>query len=165
MWLVALGYAGALVAATGLLFMRHLQELRYPIDAQGGMWAGGDLFLYVFIAGLFMVPTIFLILVTAKFEGFYTGFSKFQLVLSLSAPVCLIVVYLGENHVGEGLLNLCLFRLLWVPFILVGMGISRLAARFDRAKKLVSYALLTESLTFVIAIALFVHSWLGPKPH
>ncbi len=165
MWLVALGYAAAFVIAAGLLFVRHLQELRYPIDAQGGMWAAGDFFLYIFIAGLFMIPTIFLILVTAKFEGFFTGYSKFLLVFSLSAPVCLLVVYLGENHVREGLLSLCLYRLLWVPFILVGMGISRLAARFDRAKKLVSYALLTESLTFVIAIALFVHSWLGPKPH
>jgi hypothetical protein len=86
-------------------------------------------------------------------------------VLSLSAPVCLGVVYLGENHAGESLFNFCLFRLLWVPFILAGMGVSRLAARFDRAKKFVSYALLTEGLTFVIAIALFIHSWLGPKTH
>ncbi len=64
------------------------------------MWAGGDLLLYIFIACLFMVPTAFLIWVTAKFEAFYTAYSKFLLGLSLSAPVCLSVFFLGENRVG-----------------------------------------------------------------
>jgi len=163
MGLVVFGYAAALVVAAALLFVRHLQELKYPAEASGGMWAFGDLLLYVFIACLFMVPTVFLILVTARFEAFYTAYSKFLLGLSLSAPVCLGVLYLGENQVGEALLNLCLYRLLWVPFILVGMGISRLAARFDRAKRFVSYALVTEGLTLAIAVALLIHAWGGPK--
>jgi hypothetical protein len=42
------------------------------------------------------------------------------------------------------------------PFILVGIGISRLVARFDRAKKLASYALLIEGLTLGIAVVLFI---------
>jgi|SRR5579863_327657 len=161
--LVVLGYAATLVVAAALLFMRHLQELKYPDEASGGMWAAGDLFLYIFIACLFMVPTIFLILVTARFEVFYTAYSKFLLGLSLTAPVCLGVVFLGENHVGQSLINLCLFRLIWLPFILVGMGISRLAARFDRAKRFASYALLTEGLTLAIAIALLIHAAGGSK--
>jgi hypothetical protein len=165
MGLVVLAYAAVLVVAATLLYMRHLQELKYPAEASGGMWAGGDLFLYIFIACLFMVPTAFLILVTARFEAFYTAYSKFLLGLSLSAPVCLGVLFLGENHVGQTLFDLCLYRLMWVPFILMGMGISRLAARFDRAKRFVSYALLTEGLTLVIAVALFIHAWSGPKNH
>ena len=75
MGLGALGYAAVLVIAVILLFGRHLQELNYPADASGGMWAVGDAFLYIFIACLFMVPTIFLIWVTAKFEAFYTAYS------------------------------------------------------------------------------------------
>ncbi len=121
------------------------------------MWAAGDLFLYIFIAGLFMVPTALLIWFTASFEAFYTLYSRFLLGLSLSAPVCLSVLYLGEKHVGETLINLCLYRLVWSPLILVGMGISRLVARFDRAKRFASCALLIEVLTLGIAVALLIH--------
>jgi hypothetical protein len=155
---VALGYTAVVVVAAALLYGRHLQELQYPAEASGGMWAGGDMFLWIFIACLFMVPTGFLILVTAKFEAFYAAYTKFLVGFSLSAPVCLGVLYLGEKHVGEGLINLCLYRLIWAPFILLGMGISRLAARFDRAKKFASYALLIEGLTFAAAIALLIHA-------
>lgn len=156
--LVALGYAAMLVIAAALLYGRHLQELKYPAEASGGMWAAGDAFLYVFIACLFMIPTMFLIWITSKFEAFYTGYSKFLLGLSLSAPVCLGVFIIGENHVAQGLGDLSLFRLLGSPFILVGIGISRLVARFDRAKRLVSYALLIEGLTIGIAVALLIHA-------
>ena len=159
---VAVGYVAVLVVAAALLYMRHVQELQYPAEASGGMWAAGDALLYVFIACLFMVPTVFLIWVTAKFEAFYTAYSKFLLGLSLSAPVCLSVFLLGENRVGERLINLSLYRLMWLPFILVGMGISRLVARFDRAKKFASYALLVEGLTLAIAVALLIHAWNGP---
>jgi len=156
------GYVAVLVVAAALLYMRHLQELQYPAEASGGMWAAGDALLYVFIACLFMVPTVFLIWVTAKFEAFYTAYSKFLLGLSLSAPVCLSVFLLGENRVGERLINLSLYRLMWLPFSLVGMGICRLVARFDRAKKFASYALLVEGLTLAIAVALLIHAWNGP---
>ena len=161
--LVGLGYAAVSAFAAALLFVRHLQELKYPAEASGGMWAAGDAFLYIFIACLFMVPTFFLIWITAKFEVFYTAYSKFLLGLSLSAPVCLSVFYLGENHVGQTLLNICLFRLLWLPFILLGIGMSRIVARFDRAKRFTSYAFLIEGLTLVVAVALVIHSWAGPK--
>jgi hypothetical protein len=161
--LVALGYGAVLVVAATLLYGRYLQELNYPAEASGGMWAFGDALLYIFIACLFMVPTVFLIWITAKFEAFYTAYSKFLLGLSLSAPVCLSVLFLGENHVGENVINLCLYRLMSLPFILVGMGVSRLVGRFDRAKRFVSYALLIEGLTLAIAVALVIHAWGGPN--
>jgi hypothetical protein len=161
--LVVLGYAAVLVVAAALLFVRHLQELENPVEASGGMWAAGDAFLYIFIACLFTVPTVFLIWITARFEAFYTAYSKFLLGLSLSAPVCLTVLYLGENHVGQSLISLCLYRLMWLPFILVAMGISRIVARFDRAKRFTSYALLIEGLTLAIGVALVIHAWGGHK--
>jgi hypothetical protein len=158
LWLVALGYAAVFAVGTILLYGRHLQELKYPAEASGGMWAAGDLMLWIFIACLFMIPTVFLIFVIARFEAFYAAYSRFLLGLSLSAPVCLSVFMLGENQVAQSLGFLCLYRLLGSPFILVGIGISRLAARFDRAKRLVSYALLLEGLTIVAALALFIHA-------
>jgi hypothetical protein len=161
--LVVCAYVAVSAFAAALLFVRHLQELRYPAEASGGMWAFGDAFLYFFIVCLFMVPTFFLIWITAKFEVFYTAYSKFLLGLSLSAPVCLSVFSLGANHVGQTLMSICLFRLLGLPFILLGMGISRIVARFDRAKRFTSYALLIEGLTLVVAVALIIHLWVGPK--
>jgi len=165
MKLVAVGYAVVSAVAAALLFGRHLQELRYPADASGGMWAFGDALLYIFIAGLFMVPTGFLIWATAQFEAYFTGYSIFLLGLSLSSPVCLIVLYAGEKHVGQALINLCFCRLMSSPFILVGMGISRLVARFDRTRRLVGYALLVEGLTLIIAVALVIHALGRPGNH
>ena len=158
-----MGYAGVLAVAAALIFVRHLQELKYPAEASGGMWAAGDAFLMIFIAGLFMVPTALLILLTARYEGFYIAYSKFLLGLSLTAPVCLGLVYLGENRVGQNIFNISFFRLIGLPLILVGMGISRLAARFDRAKRFASYALSIEGLTLVIAVALLIHAMVRPK--
>jgi hypothetical protein len=118
--------------------------------------------LLIFIAGLFMIPTVFLIWVIARFESVYAAYSQFLLGLSLSAPVCLSVFLLSESQVAQTLGSLCLFRLLGSPFILVGIGISRLVARFDRAKRLVSYALVIEGVTIVAALALLIHA-MGPS--
>jgi len=157
--LIASAYAAVFVLAAALLFARHLQELRYPAEASGGMWAVGDLFLGIFIGCLFMIPTAFLIWVTARFESFYTAYSKFLLALSLTSPAALGLLLLGENHVGQSLSGLSLYRLFGSPFILVGLGISRLVARFDRAKRFASYALLIEVLTLGIAVALLIYRW------
>ncbi len=127
------------------------------------MWAAGDAMLQIFIACLFMIPTAFLVWVIAKFESFYKAYSQLLLGLSLSAPVCLSVLTLGENYIAQSVSILCLYRLLWSPLILVGIGVSRLVARFDRAKRLVSYAFLIEGLTLAIAVALVIHAWGAPK--
>jgi hypothetical protein len=161
-WLVGLGYAAVFAVGAILLYGRHLQELKYPAEASGGMWAAGDAMLLIFIAGLFMIPTVFLIWVIARFESVYAAYSQFLLGLSLSAPVCLSVFLLGGSQVAQTLRSLCLFRLLGSPFILVGIGISRLVARFARAKRLVSYALLIEGVTIVAALALLIHA-MGPS--
>lgn len=156
--LVALAYAAVFAVAATLLYGRHLQELKYPAEASGGMWAFGDALLYMFIACLFMIPTAFLIWTIAKFKSVYEAYSRFLLGLSLSAPVCLSVLLLGENQGAQSLGFLCLYRLLGSPFIFAGIGISRLVARFDRAKRLVSYALLIEGLTIGTAVVLLIRA-------
>jgi hypothetical protein len=100
--------------------------------------------------------------IIAKFEALYTAYSRFLFGLSLSAPVCLSVVLFGDNYVAQSLSWLCFFRTLESPIVLVRMGISRSAARFDRAKRLASYALLIEGLTLrlpvtAFTIAVFIH--------
>ena len=153
MWLIGLGYAAVVVIAAGLLFGRYWLERHNP-DAAGGMYAFGDLILYIFVVCLFMIPTFFLVWVMAKFEGLYTAYSQLLVGISLSAPVCLSL-FLAKN-VAETLRSLCLVRLVCVPFLLVGIGASRLLARFDRARKLTLYALLIEGLTMGVGVALFI---------
>lgn len=155
--LVAAGYSAVFVIAAAWLFERHLAELQDPVAASGGMAAAGDTILYLFIGVLFLIPTAFLIRIIAKTEEVYTAFSKFLFGLSLSAPVCLAVVFLGDNnHVPQSLGWICGGRMLESPIVFMGMGISRFAARFDRAKRLISYALLVEGLTLGLPIAAFI---------
>ena len=153
--LVGAGYAAVLVFAAASLFLRHLIQLQDPVAASGGMAAAGDAMLHLFIGFLFLIPTAFLIRIIAKTEEVYTAFSKFLFGLSLSAPVCLTVVLLGDR-VPQSLGWICGFRMLESPIVLLGMGISRFAARFDRAKRLISYALLVEGLTLALPIAVFI---------
>jgi len=150
-----MGYAAVIVLAAAALFARHLWALQDPVTASGGMAAAGDSILHLFIGCLFLVPTVFLILILAKFEGLYTAYSRFLFGLSLSAPICLSVVLFGDNYVAESLSWICWFRVLESPIVLVGMVISRFAARFDRAKRLGSYALLVEGLTLALPVAFF----------
>ena len=151
-----MAYAAIVVVAAAALYLRHLVDLQDAAAASGGMAAFGDTILYLFIGCLFLVPTVFLIWTIAKFEALYTAYSRFLFGLSLSAPVCLSVLLFGGNYVAQSLSWLCLYRVLQSPIVLVGMGISRFAARFDRAKRLASYALLVEGLTVALAVAAFI---------
>jgi hypothetical protein len=158
LWFIGFAYVAVISVAAALLCARYLQELSHPADvsAYGGMYAFGDLLLGIFIACLLMIPTIFLVRVIAGFEALSTAYSQLLVGLSLSAPVCLSLLYFGLHHVAEGLTSLCLYRLLASPFLLVGIGVSRWVARFDRAKRLATYALLIEGLTLGIAVALLI---------
>lgn len=160
--LVAVGYAAVLMYAAAALYGRRLMALQDPAAASGGMAAASDAMLLLFIGCLFLIPTTFLIRIMARFEVRYTAYSRLLFGLSLSAPVCMCVVLFGENYVAESLVWFCGIRILESPIVLVGMGISRFTARFDRAKRLASYALLVEGLTLALpvaafAAALFIH--------
>ncbi|HXC00377.1 MAG TPA: hypothetical protein VNU74_08250 [Terriglobales bacterium] len=159
-WLIASGYAAFLAVAAILILARYLLEHfhRADVAAAGGMYAFGDLILAIFIVCLFMIPTVFLVWVMAKHESVYTTYSQLLVGVSLSAPVCLNLFYFGRNHMAESLITVCLFRLVASPFILLGIGVSRFVARFGRAKKLTSYALLIEGVSLGIAIALLVRA-------
>jgi hypothetical protein len=159
MTLVAAGYAAVLAAAAVLVCIRYMQYVSHPQDvaAAGGMYAGGDLFLEMFIACIFLVPTLLLALVIRKSENLYIGYSKILLGLSLTAPICLGVLSIPAVNQGTMILGeLLMARLFASPFVMVGLGFSRLLARFDRAKRLTSYALMIEILTLVFMAALFL---------
>ncbi|HEY4903078.1 MAG TPA: hypothetical protein VIH89_06360 [Candidatus Sulfotelmatobacter sp.] len=79
--------------------------------------------------------------------------------LSLTAPISLGVLSIPAVSQGTGVLGwVCMDRLFGSPIVLVGLGFSRLLARFGRAKRLTFYALLIEVLTLVLMVGLFFFS-------
>jgi hypothetical protein len=161
LFLVAASYAAVLAIATLMVFGRYILYVRHPQDvaAAGGMYAAGDWMLEIFIACMLMVPTFLLALVIHNSENLYTRYSKIMLALSLTAPLCLGVLSIPAVAQGTMLLGwICLGRLLASPIVIVGLGFSRLLARFDRAKRLTLYALLIEVLSLVFMAALFLFS-------
>src|SRR5262245_811652 len=162
--LVGLGYAAVLAFAANELHERYVYEMehRAEVIAESGMFAGGDMIEDIFIAFLFMIPTLFLVRIGAKFEAPYTTYSKTLFIVALSAPFCLVLLF-ANKYLPGNFTTLCFERLLWSPFILALIGMSRRMARFDRAKRLISYALLSEGATLCVCIALIVYSIFNPE--
>lgn len=162
LWLVAMAYAGVLAVAVVLIVARYVQYVTHPADvaAYGGMYAGGDLMLEVFILAMLLLVTFFLVLVIYKSEPAYTIYAKVLVGLSLTAPLSVGLISIpavnqGMNVLGEA----CMFRLFASPLVALGIGASRLFARFALPKKLTVYALLIEGFTLVgMGVLLFSHS-------
>lgn len=161
---VGAGYVAVLAASTFLVVWRYLQYRWHADEANqyGGMWAGGDMMLAAFIFCLFLVPTFFLVLVARESEPLNTTYAKVLLWLSVTAPVSIGVIAIPAVGQSNSLIGwACFWRVLGSPFILVGMAGSRLLARFPRAKRLCSYALLIEAGTIAATIVfLGAASWL-----
>jgi hypothetical protein len=157
--LVATGYAGVVALAAVLIVVRYFQYVNHPADvaAYGGMYAGGDLMLEVFIGGMLLVMTFFLVLVTYKSEPDYTIYSKVLLGLSLTAPLSVGLISIPAVNQGMNVLGeVCMFRLFASPMVIAGMGMSRIFARFPRPKRLTVYALLIEAVTLILLLAAMI---------
>ena len=152
--LVAASYAVVFVASALLVFQRYLVYVHSPQDvaAAGGMYAGGDLLLELIIAVLFLGPTAALVFVIRKSESAYTTYAKVLLGLSLTAPISLVVLVIPDMNQwywGDAIT----FRMFAIPIFLAVLICSRWLARFSRARRLISYAMLIEGLTLFVAIA------------
>ena len=154
--IVAACYGVVAVISALLIYARYLLYLRNPQDvaAAGGMYAGGDLLLEIFICLLFLVPTAALVFVIRKSEPYYTAYAKVLLILSLTAPGSvglLVIPVLNQWYWGD----LCIFRLFAIPIVAAVLIFSRWLTRFARARRLISYALLIEGMTLVVIVASF----------
>ncbi|HJT71627.1 MAG TPA: hypothetical protein VJ731_15620 [Terriglobales bacterium] len=163
---VLAGYAAVLMLSAALVFWRHLQYVMHAndVDASGGMWAFGDLMLGLFIAGLFLVPTLLLAFFVRKSETAYTRYSQALLGIAFTAPIsigAMAVPAIGQS--GSGVLGmlgwLSLGRVSASPVVVAGLVCSLLLARFKRAKRLIVYAVLIEVGTLVLMVASVAFPW------
>ena len=163
---VAAGYVAVFLVAVALACMRYLQYAshRADADASGGMWAFGDWMLELFIAGLFLVPTLLLAFFIRKSEAAYTRYSQILFGIALTAPICIGAFFIpAVSQSGSGLLGwlgwFCMGRVSASPIFLVGLVCSRILARFKRAKRLIIYGLLVELSTYVLLLAALLLPW------
>jgi hypothetical protein len=155
MALAIAGYAAVFAAAATIILGRYLVELRNPNDFNGGMAAGGDLILDLFIGGLVLVPTFFFALVTREREAIFITFSKILFAFSLTAPISLGLMFIPAISQKNTILGtLSLYRLFGAPMIMTWPASARLLARFKPAKRLLSSALLIEFTTLVLFVVI-----------
>jgi hypothetical protein len=157
-YLIAFGYASILTFWALITFQRHLVELQDPAaaSASSGMWAAGDAMLGLATGFLLMVPTFFLLRILARHESAYNTYSKAALAITLTAPLALGLLASGTLPHAGFLENNTLLRLLYSPFVIIILAMSRMLARFETAKRLLMYALSAESLTLLLTIAMFL---------
>ena len=67
---------------------------------------------------------------------------------SIFNPYAVIVMALFIIVLGY----VCLYRVFASPLVLLGLGMSRLFARFPKPKRMTNYALLIEALTLVFMV-------------
>ena len=148
--------AYAAVAAVSAALIREIPGVRETprrCAAYSGMWAGGDLLLEVFIAGMLLVVSFFLMIAIFKYETAYTTYSKILVALSLTAPASVGLMAIPAVGQSNSVLGyVCLYRVLASPLVLLGLGMSRLFARFPKPKRMTNYALLIEALTLVLMV-------------
>ena len=158
LYCIAFVYASILTFWALITFQRQLVELQDPAaaNASSGMWAFGDALVSVGTGFLLLVPTFFLLRVMARHESAYSTYSKVALVITLTAPLALTLLASGRLPHAGFLENNTLLRLLYSPFVIIILAMSRLLARFDTPKRLLMYALSVESLTLLLTIAMFL---------
>ena len=155
---IAAGYAAVCLVATILLYNQHVQHVRelheeissgIPQFHPQNNWLLG-----ILIGGMFLLPTFPLVWVIRESETAYTTYARVLLVLSITEPACVLLIILMVISAlpSDFIVNLCLYRFLASPAVIVGLLVSRFVARFSRAKRLILYALCIEAAVFVAGV-------------
>ena len=157
---VIAGYVAVILVAAVLVHFQHMQHVsdfnaqmsgRVPEFHPFSDWMAA-----LGIGGLFLIPTFLLVLMIRESEAAFTNYSKILLAFSVTGPICALVAF-PAGMLADFLLKLCFFRLYAMPAVIVGMVASWLFARFNRAKRLILYALLVEVGTFILGLTFFVY--------
>jgi len=158
---IVAGYAGVVLVAAALIVRRYLAEQLDPITFSGGMAAGGDWFLELFLVGLLLIPTSLLALLIRDSEAASTKFAKVLLGVGLSAPLCVGLMAIpaigqGKNFFASMLGWVCLYRVFAFPMTFFGLIGLCVLAKFKRPRRLILCSLLVEITTFILMFALTV---------
>jgi hypothetical protein len=159
-WRVKMGfvvacYAGVLAVSAVMIVGRYLAEQRDPATFSGGMAAGGDWMLELFLVALFLVPTFFLVLLIRNSEAAYTRFAEVLLGFGLTAPAAIglmAIPYVGQSNSVVG--SFCVYRIFAFPMTAVGLAGCCVLAKFKRPRRLILCSILIEISSIVLLFTL-----------
>jgi hypothetical protein len=155
MGFIAASYAAVLAVAATMITRRYLAEQRNPADFSGGMAAGADWFLELFLVALLLIPTFFLVLMIRNSETSYTKFAQVLFGFGLTAPASVALMFVpGVGRSNNLLGSSCLYRIFAFPMSGIGLAGCCLLAKFKRPRRLILYSLLIEIATFVVLMGL-----------
>lgn len=157
--LVLCGYAAVAIWGAAMYFGRYLAALRDPQYSSGGMWAFGELILDVFVFGLLLIPTFFLLRYFAQNERAFARYSKIALMASLTAPSCALALAIWQgiwHNMPSWIQDPLATRLFWSFAVLLVLAMSRVVGRRQASKRLLNYALAIEGVTLVTVLAIFL---------
>lgn len=166
--LIAAGYAAAAVITAFLVWVRYLFINPADVNASSGMYAGGDLVMFVLICGtLSLGPTFFLL----RFlnEQYPRTLAAFLLAFSATGPISLGLLQLLtsgaprfpgalDKFLGLAMLFLIFPRVVAIPVVWLGLGIALLLAREKLTRALLVCALALETLPLALIILHFVRT-------
>jgi len=152
---IAAGYAAVALLASILIYNQHVQRVRELHEEMASRMPqfhpNNEWLVALLIGGLFLLPTFLLISVIRESETAYTLYSRALLALSVTAPLC-ILIFIGGLSLGTGFLGVCFYRFFASPSITLGLIVSRVFARFERAKRLILCALGIEMVTWIASL-------------
>ena len=152
---IAACYAGVLALAGLLIMRRYLAEQQDPATFSGGMAAGGDWMLELFLVALLLIPTFFLALMLRNSETSYTKFAQVLLGFGLTAPVSLgLMAIPAVGQTNSWLGAVCLYRIFGFPMTTFGLAGCCVLAKFRRPRRLILYSLLIEIVTMILMFTL-----------
>jgi len=153
---IGCGYLVVLTYGVALQYMRYLAAMRDPVSSSGGMWAFGDEMLAWWIFLLAMGPTFLLLLVIRQHEAVYVRLAKVLFWFSVTGPVALAVSVVGNLLHHGNLVDPLVWRVWRGPFVLIVIGMSRILAKADAAKRLLTRAALIEFGALAICVAMLM---------
>lgn len=154
--LIGCGYLVVLAYGAVLQYTRYLAALQDPAYSSGGMWAFGDEMLAWWIFLLAMGPTFLLLLVIRQDETAYVRLAKVLFWFSLTGPICLAVAVLGNLLHHGNLVDPLVWRSWRAPFVLMVIAMSRILAKPNAAKRLLTRAALIEGGALAICVAMLM---------
>ena len=101
-------------------------------------------------------PDIFPGPLLRQYEHSSSFYSRVLFWISLTAPLSLGALVLGQLAYQQNLVDPLVWRVWRAPFVLIVITMSRIFARFDPAKRLLTRALLIEGGSLVIFFALLM---------
>jgi hypothetical protein len=158
------GYATASFVASAAVYVRLLHTQDAQAQASAGMYAFGDLLLFVFVLGVVaLFPTGLALYYLRPFWKLWAAFSAGALAFAVTGLCAALAIALASTQPAQSLWGVLagigVLRMLPAPLLAIGLALSTFIAPDRRARRTLLAATLIEGAVGTYA---FVHWLLSP---